>query len=389
MRVDHRTIRVARTAHKAGGTQSATVGQCGVGLCQLQWRGIHAVAVGQGRLLQLAPVARRRQLAAGLAGESAAADLAKAKSLQHVMHVLVGQGQRDLGGAHVAGLGDHARDVDQACIAHVTDHVAGQGKGAGRGVDGRVRMPLAAFQRRRDDEWLHCRAGLDQVGQGAVAAEGRLDVAARVGVERGLVDHGQHLASLHVQHDHGAGPGAVLADGGLELAVGQVLDAPVDRQGQVTARLRLVQQLDIFHHMAKTVTDDTLLARLARQPVVKGQLQTLLATVVDVGEAQHMRHGLAVGIEAAELALAGHAGDAQAKHLGGRVRVHVAAQPDELARGPRLQLRAQLGGVGRQRLRQLVDALVRLQQLARVGPDGVDRRGHRQWLAVAVKDGAA
>ena len=50
-------------------------------------------------------------------------------------------------------------------------------------------------------------------------------------------------------------------------------------------------------------------AGLAGQPVVEGQLQAFLAAVVDVGETQHVRHRFAVRVEAAELALAGHARD--------------------------------------------------------------------------------
>ena len=50
-------------------------------------------------------------------------------------------------------------------------------------------------------------------------------------------------------------------------------------------------------------------AGLAAQPLVERQLQAFLAAVVDVGEAEHVRHRLALRVEAAELALREHAGD--------------------------------------------------------------------------------
>ena len=98
---------------------------------------------------------------------------------------------------------------------------------------------------------------------------------------------------LDVDHDDGAGTGALLADRGLQLPVGEVLDAQVDREHQVAARARRTDALDVLHDAPVAVLDDALRAVLAGQPVIEGELETLLAGVVDVGEAEQVTGHLA------------------------------------------------------------------------------------------------
>ena len=73
---------------------------------------------------------------------------------------------------------------------------------------------------------------------------------------------------------------------------------------------RGADQVDVLDDAAAAVADHALGAGLAAQPFVERQLQAFLAAVVDVGEAEHVRHRLALRVEAAELALREHAGDA-------------------------------------------------------------------------------
>ncbi len=67
----------------------------------------------------------------------------------------------------------------------------------------------------------------------------------------------------------------------LQFAVLQILQAQVDTQREVLARLCRLQHTDIAHHLAVQILDVLLLARLALQPVVIGQFQTGNALTVD------------------------------------------------------------------------------------------------------------
>src|SRR5690606_28833114 len=88
------------------------------------------------------------------------------------------------------------------------------------------------------------------------------------------------------------------------------------------------------------------------------QFQTLLAAVVDIGEAQHVRHRLALRVEAAELALREHAQHLVRQDRLGLVGIDAALEVDELlvrtlrqARGQLVQRRAQGLGQFRQAVR--------------------------------------
>ena len=271
----------------------------------------------------------------------------------------------------------------------VADGVLAQRHVARMGVEARGRGDLAGVERSGGGDRLHGRTRFDQVGHGAVAVGVRLVAADRVGVVAGQVDHRQHLAAGHVQHHHRTAAGLVRDQRIAQLAVGQELDPAVDAQGQVLARLGGTDQVDVLHHAAVAVADHPLAAGLAAQPLVEGQLQPFLAAVVDVGEAQHVRHRLALRVEAAELALRGHARHVEGEDGLGLVGVDPALEVDEFLVGALREPAHQLV-VGRpQRARQLRDALGMGQQLLRVAPHRFDRGRYRHRLAVAVGDHAA
>ena len=115
----------------------------------------------------------------------------------------------------------------------------------------------------------------------------------------------------HVDDDHRARLGALIADRGLQLAVRQVLDAQVDRQHQVAARAHGADLLDVLHDVAVAILDHALGAVLARQPVIERQLQAFLALVVDAGEADDVPGHFARRVVAAVLAHQVHAGNVQ------------------------------------------------------------------------------
>src|SRR5690606_18584976 len=88
-----------------------------------------------------------------------------------------------------------------------------------------------------DGEGLDGGARLEGVDQGAVAGRRRVQLLAVVGVVGGLVDHGEDLAALDVDHHQAAGPSAEFVQRVAQFAVGQVLQAQVDGQLDVAAGL--------------------------------------------------------------------------------------------------------------------------------------------------------
>ena len=123
-----------------------------------------------------------------------------------------------------------------------------------------------------------------------------------VRVVGGLVHHRQHFAGVGVEHDGGAGQRAIVLDRGLELAVREVLDAQVDGGDDFAARARRLQALDVLDHPPEPVAQDHLLAGMAAQPFVEGELHALLAVVVHVGEAHQVAGHLAGRVVAPVLA---------------------------------------------------------------------------------------
>ena len=80
---------------------------------------------------------------------------------------------------------------------------------------------------------------------------------------------------------------------------------------QVVPVLRGADRLDVLDDAAEPVLDHAAAARGAGEQRLVRELDAFLAGVVDAGEADHVRHGLAARVVAAELALLVDAGDAQ------------------------------------------------------------------------------
>ena len=78
----------------------------------------------------------------------------------------------------------------------------------------------------------------------------------------------------------------VLLQSGQQLAIREILDAPVDRERQIAARLRLAQELDVLDDLSVQIADHALHARLAGKPLVESEHKTFLAAIVDVREAE-------------------------------------------------------------------------------------------------------
>jgi len=126
-----------------------------------------------------------------------------------------------------------------------------------------------------------------------------------------------------------------------QLAVGEVLQAQVDRQRHGLAGLGVLGDLDVLDQAPAAVLEHLALARDTGQPLVIGQFHAFTTAIVDVGEADYVRCHFACRIEATELLLRVNAGNLQVENFLALLRRQAAHQVHEFARGLRLQPFAQ------------------------------------------------
>ena len=271
----------------------------------------------------------------------------------------------------------------------VLDDLVADTDESGIGIDDAGRVVAPGLQGRGDDEGLDARARLDDVGGGAVAVHRRADLAAIVGIEGRLVDHGEDLAGGHIEHDHRSGTRAVVADRRLQFPIRQVLDAHVDAQRQVPAGARGADVLDVLHLAALAVLDDALEPVLSGQPVIEGQLGAFLPLVIDAGEAQHMAHHFAGRVVAVVFAHQVHARQVQLADRLGVLRIQMPRQPEEVTILAAGNAARQVRAIAIQDLGKILPAFGGSSQFPGIGPHGVHRRADRQRRSVTVENPAA
>ncbi len=154
----------------------------------------------------------------------------------------------------------------------------------GRGIDDAVVVVLTGRDTGRHEKRLHRGAGLEHVGRGAIAVHARCHVLAIVRVVRRLVHHGENLAGADVDHDNRTCGGALIANGGLQLPIGEILDTQVDRQYEVATGAGRPDAVDVLNDVSVSVLDDPLGAILAGKPMIECKLQAFLPGIVYVGE---------------------------------------------------------------------------------------------------------
>ena len=170
----------------------------------------------------------------------------------------------------------------------VLDRLFADADEAGTGIHLAARVEATALECRCNNQRLEGGTRLDDVGDGAIAEQRGLDLAAVVRVVARLVDVSEDFTGGDIDDDRRSRRGLVLLNGRLERPIGKVLDAQIDRSHQVAARTRRLDALDILDHPAQPVAQHALLARHTLQPVVERQLQAFLAAVIDIGEAEQM-----------------------------------------------------------------------------------------------------
>src|SRR5690606_11862861 len=163
--------------------------------------------------------------------------LTEAELAHHVVDGCAADVEGDLAHTDVGRVDQDAGQVEDRTLGsgHILDGVAPDLQRARVDLDLVLGLPAPALQGGGHGDRLHGRARLEHVDHGAVAHRRRLLAAPVVRVVGRLVDHGQPFAGLDVDHHQAAGLGALLDQGVAQLAVGQVLQAQVDGQGQSLA----------------------------------------------------------------------------------------------------------------------------------------------------------
>ena len=258
-----------------------------------------------------------------------------------------------------------------------------------RGVDHAAIVILSGGKPRRDEERLDARAGLKDVSGGAVSVGGRDKLLAVIRVVGGLIDHRQDFAGRDVKDDYGSCSGALLANRSLQLPVGKILNAQIDRQHQIPAGPRTSDAVHVLHDAPVAILDDALGAIFAREPMIERKLKTLLPRVINIGEAQDMAGHFAGGKVAPIFARQVHARNLERAYLLGLGGLQVARKIEkfavEIARDPPRELLAvELQSRGEPR-----NLIRRKRKLTRIGPHRIHRCADRKRLAIAVDDGTA
>ena len=254
-------------------------------------------------------------------------------------------------------------------------------------VNARRRRDDLLRQRRRDRHDLERRAGLVDVGDGAVAPPVGGGERKAVGVVAGRDRHREHGAGVRVEDDRVAGLRPPALDRLAEDGLGVRLDAVVDREEDVVARpLRL--RRDHVDHAAGRVGDRRLAARLADQLLVERALEAFEAVVVDAGEAEHVRGDSSLRVVALLLGVEAEPGQVLLLELRGLRRIGLPLDVDEVARSVGEQ-RVERIRVDAERLRGGERDASRLLHEPRVGVHRRRLLADRERLAGPVVDRAA
>jgi hypothetical protein len=111
------------------------------------------------------------------------------------------------------------------------------------------------------------------------------------------------ISPVRIHNHRRPGAGLVFQHRGLQGAVGQILQPPINAQRQYLTGLRRSQALHILHHPAQSILNHPFLAGNATQLGIEGLFQTFLSGVVNVGKAQQLRGDFRIRVIATVFAL--------------------------------------------------------------------------------------
>src|SRR3546814_12723037 len=99
----------------------------------------------------------------------------------------------------------------------------------------------------------------------------------------------------------------------------EVLQPQFDRQCHRLAGLGVLYDLNVLDQPPATILENLTLAWHTSQPLVIREFHALTATIIDIGEADHMGSHYASRIEPTEYFLRIHAGDRSEERRAGKV----------------------------------------------------------------------
>src|SRR5690606_37796981 len=231
----------------------------------------------------LAPLAIAGQLADPLTRKAQAGIATEAEPAHRLVNRLATDIEGDLADTDVGRVDQDAGQVEHRPLGpgHVLDGVAADLQRAVSDLNLVLGLPAATLQSRRHGDRLDRGTRLEHIDHGTVAHGRGLQVAPVVGVIGRLVDHGEHLAGLHIDHHQAAGLGTLLDQRVAKLAVRQILQAQINRQGQSLARLGILLDLYVLDQPTTAILEYLPFARHTGQPFLEGQLDALAPAVVD------------------------------------------------------------------------------------------------------------
>jgi len=224
-----------RIEHELEGLVDPVVGQGEKGLGELHRGDGNTLAKGGGGQIEDGPSLGRAHEALALAGDGQAGRVAETKFFEIGMEPWRTELQADLGRTDVARKTHDLVDRQRTVGVGVLDDLAGQGEFAVFAVVDGFRPGGVFLEGGGHEQRFHGRAGLEHVQGGPVAGQPGADAAPGVGVEKGIVGHGQDLARGHMDHQGHPGLGIVAGHGLFELFLGEKLDLGVDGQVHVLA----------------------------------------------------------------------------------------------------------------------------------------------------------
>ena len=374
--------------HQRKRDEVAVAGEDRISACELEQADRDAVTVRHGRLFDRAPGLRVAHLAGGFTGKPELRRDAETESPVEFVHLLPRQRQRDLCRADVGRLLDDLRGRERAGRMRIVDRVARDRERARGGLNDRLRRHPAKLHCERHGKRLQRGAGLEQIGNDAIAQLRAAQFRAVVRVVGRDIGKRQHLSAACVERDHRAGLRPVRFHRVPQRSEREALDLAVDREPQILAVLRGAHRFDVLDHMTEPVLDHAPAARAAGEAGLKCELHALLPGVLDAGEPDHVRGRFAARVVTAELAVLVQAGNAQLRHARRRLGRNLAPEVDEVLRIPG-QLLLELA---RHHVEERGKPLpLRWRSFHVLGnrPNRLHRRRDREGVAVAVEDPAA
>ena len=203
------------------------------------------------------------------------------------------QRQRDFRRADIRRHLDNPAEIQPSVRAVIVDRVAVEIEMSVLAVELFVGRDRVIGQRNRAEDSLHRRARLERVLDRRV-----VQAVVNVGAAGADVGHRHHFAGERIEHDNAAALGPARLHFGGQFGFRERLDARVDRQLELRARLRrLERHRAVENRMPLRVMIEAQLDRLAARNLVVAQLQPGEPLAVHPRQPHHRRGQVALRVK--------------------------------------------------------------------------------------------